>query len=617
MNDTPQPPLAAEDDFSFWTVFVRGTKPQDAEQQHEQKAEEDMWTRQAYRLLQIGVPIATSSIIRTAGGAIGLAYAGHFLSSLEFAAIVTGSSLTNITAAGLSVGLTGAMDTLGSQAYGELSRLLKLKKMRKAELSVEDMERLDASILRAESIPGLVFRRAVLVTAASFGIIAFLYLALAEYVVPLVVADDDGFATKVVYFMRLSVLLPLVASMMLVTCVHRYCQVLQVPHIPTYASAIVLPVMPVLLFLSTVILSPAVCSGSTKGCLETYVVGFALDKFALLVISVLWMLRHPRLVGCLGFGKISLAETLQWTRNPSESTPKSDLDCRFVDEGLRGHLTVGLPSAVGYCADLWAFEALSLIAASLGTVQASLWGMFTAIMGIFFSLGVGVAAGSSILIGAAVGARHFREGFATLVSAIVIKYAGGFVIVAGFWIFGELFYKLFTSDTALVEQAVYILRPAACILMLFDLNGFVSQGICRGAGQQRFAAATVIATIWVISVPLAYLLANNTQSSSCRTIIAILCLGVYDVDSATVVQREVLAIVVGASVGMVLQGPIMDVYMVRYFGWRERRDRSLCDGTDADTPLEVIVSRTDDMSSTTPRANLEEELPASPSEFSS
>jgi len=81
----------------------------------------------------------------------------------------------------------------------------------------------------------------------------------------------------------------------------------------------------------------------------------------------------------------------------------------------------------------------------------------------------------------------------------------GALTVGTLAVFGTTFFTLFTSDPTL-QQHLRRALPALCVLHFLDSIQTVFQGIFRGVGQQATAAKNVLVTLWLIGLPIAFLL---------------------------------------------------------------------------------------------------------------
>ncbi len=75
-------------------------------------------------------------------------------------------------------------------------------------------------------------------------------------------------------------------------------------------------------------------------------------------------------------------------------------------------------------------------------------------------------------------------------------------------LFGRLLMRMFTNDEAVIEMGGYYLRVIGSFYILFSVM-FVINGVLRGAGDTLIPMFISLFSLWIIRIPVAWLLAKN------------------------------------------------------------------------------------------------------------
>jgi MATE family multidrug resistance protein len=175
---------------------------------------------------------------------------------------------------------------------------------------------------------------------------------------------------------------------------------------------------------------------------------------------------------------------------------------------LREQLRLGVPMGLLPAADLLGFAIFQMMQVRLGTVAGAATQVVMMLTSIAYTPGYGIALAGTTLVGQCIGAGSY--GWASRVGSRVIllaaAYMGGIGVLLA--LAGPAILPLFTAAhdadaPAMVALGTQLLWIAAGYHFFDGVN--LGSAMClRGAGDAVVPAALVIATSWLLFVPLAY-----------------------------------------------------------------------------------------------------------------
>jgi putative MATE family efflux protein len=175
---------------------------------------------------------------------------------------------------------------------------------------------------------------------------------------------------------------------------------------------------------------------------------------------------------------------------------------RFRSAPLWRVARMGLPGAAEWISWQASQVVLTAIVASLGTVVIAARGIAGQTEAFTYLPAQGLATAASILVGQQMGARRREDAVATARRSMI--YGAGAMGALGLllFVFARPVAQIFTSDTAVLDVAVAVLRISTLYKVGQALN-IICGGIYRGAGNPQWP--TVLTTIgtWSITVPAA------------------------------------------------------------------------------------------------------------------
>jgi multidrug resistance protein, MATE family len=166
---------------------------------------------------------------------------------------------------------------------------------------------------------------------------------------------------------------------------------------------------------------------------------------------------------------------------------------------------VGLPTAVQLGLEVGAFAILTAFIASLSETQMAAHQIALQVCQFSFLPAFAIAEGAQVLAGQAVGAR--REALVARVAWLALAAAGVYTGACSllFGVAAPIIAAGFTSSLALSAVTVRLLRVAA-LFQVSDGANIVGRAVLRGVGDMRYAAVVGVATAWLMTPPLTWLL---------------------------------------------------------------------------------------------------------------
>jgi MATE family multidrug resistance protein len=182
----------------------------------------------------------------------------------------------------------------------------------------------------------------------------------------------------------------------------------------------------------------------------------------------------------------------------------------FDTEGLREIIVLGLPIALQYGLEGWAFQISGLMAGWLGQAELAAHTAVLNLASISFMMALGVSIGATTRVGNLIGMQRFDQAQRSAWLAFAMGAAA--MGLAGLcFVFGrELLPRIYNNDPTVIALAAAIL-PVAAAFQIFDGAQCVGGGILRGMGRTRPAAVFNFMAYYVIALPLGWFLAFRME----------------------------------------------------------------------------------------------------------
>ena len=255
-------------------------------------------------------------------------------------------------------------------------------------------------------------------------------------------------------------------------------------------------------------------------CIQKYVQchgdpGVVLYSAVVGTVTVPFFLHHlspygvPGFIAALSLNRLGVFVALGvfalWKKEFRKTWPGWSWECLSWPE-LKEYMYVGLPSMAAFCADLWGFEAMAVMAGHLGSLEVAVWMVVINIYNLFWGPCVGICSAAAVRVGNALGCGDAVESLRMLKCSLFLSGTIGAVCC---WIsiaFGSPILHILQDDREVIQRSMHVLFFNGISLFL-DIQFYVLQGIFRGCGKQNLAAVFVAIGHWAIGIPISAILA--------------------------------------------------------------------------------------------------------------
>jgi putative MATE family efflux protein len=185
-------------------------------------------------------------------------------------------------------------------------------------------------------------------------------------------------------------------------------------------------------------------------------------------------------------------------------------DFRFIPNIAWRMLKIGLPSLVSMLQANFSMFVVTWIIVPFGTSAVAANSLASNVQMFVITPNLGLGSAVGVLVGQNLGAKQPERAVkSTLVGAGILQ---AFLITCGviILIWAEKIVALFNNDPALVSIGAPFLRIATAGYLVMGINAALMSCIA-GAGDTLPNMLINIGMIWIVQIPLAYLLSNHTS----------------------------------------------------------------------------------------------------------
>jgi len=169
-------------------------------------------------------------------------------------------------------------------------------------------------------------------------------------------------------------------------------------------------------------------------------------------------------------------------------------------------LRLGLPSGFQYFFEVGAFSFAVIMIGWIGANELAAHQIAINLASISFMAVLGISQAASIRVGNAVGEQNIsnvrKAGFTGILIGIFVMLISGMIFIT----FNDLLPELYISDEKVIEIASRLIIIAA-LFQLSDGTQAVGIGVLRGLTDVKGPTIITFIAYWVISLPVAYILA--------------------------------------------------------------------------------------------------------------
>jgi len=177
-------------------------------------------------------------------------------------------------------------------------------------------------------------------------------------------------------------------------------------------------------------------------------------------------------------------------------------------EGIPQFLALGIPGAAQLCFEWWAFEVLALLCGllPLAVVDIGANAIIMNLSALIYMLYLGVSISGNVRIGNALGASDPKRARVAAMAALGISAAFSTLCAAFLLTFRQSLPLLFTHDETIGDLACALIVVGAIFQLPDAVNGSI-QGIFRGSGRQNIGAQLNFAAYYLLGIPFGCVLA--------------------------------------------------------------------------------------------------------------
>jgi len=174
------------------------------------------------------------------------------------------------------------------------------------------------------------------------------------------------------------------------------------------------------------------------------------------------------------------------------------------------YIKLGIPGTLMLCAEWWAYELLTVLASRLGTSSVAAQTIIMSCASLAYMIPLGLSVAVSSMVGNAVGAGNKTLAFdiskLSLKIIVCLELFMGVVLYFG----GTYFAGLFTNESSVLSICQLSMSFMAFFVLVDGVFGVIS-GILRGAGKQAVGAVTNICSFYIVGLPVAAIFCFKTD----------------------------------------------------------------------------------------------------------
>ncbi|KFZ43789.1 transporter [Anoxybacillus sp. KU2-6(11)] len=215
------------------------------------------------------------------------------------------------------------------------------------------------------------------------------------------------------------------------------------------------------------------------------------------VEGVAWSTTISRIIG-LVVGFLFIMKRLP---HPLPLLSKEAFSFAYVKQLLK----IGIPSAGEHVAYNTSQLVITYFITMLGTEALTTRVYTQNIMMFIFLFSVAIGQGTQIIVGHLVGAERFHEAYTRCLRSLRLAVIISFAVAALFSVFSDQLFSIFTSSKRMIETGGTLILLTMLLEPGRSFNLVIINSL-RAAGDVKFPVYIGIASMWGVSVPLAYIL---------------------------------------------------------------------------------------------------------------
>jgi MATE family multidrug resistance protein len=200
------------------------------------------------------------------------------------------------------------------------------------------------------------------------------------------------------------------------------------------------------------------------------------------------------------FGNVTELSLLAWPMRAKL------FGARFRKAAMRDLWAQGVPNGLQFIMEVGSFLILTVLVARMSAIDGAAHQMVLHLVNVSFLPAHALAEAAAVLVGQAVGANKDALVNAVAKRAFAIGAGYATLCLIAYVVVGQVITNAMSSgDAALASRANTLLHVSLAFLVA-DAANVIARGVLRGASDVRYAAVVGIATAWLTTPPLTWLL---------------------------------------------------------------------------------------------------------------
>lgn len=180
-------------------------------------------------------------------------------------------------------------------------------------------------------------------------------------------------------------------------------------------------------------------------------------------------------------------------------------DLKLSKEILKPLWKISYPGAIEQALMQISFVVLGVIISKLDTISEAAFRVLLNIESLSFMPAVGMSIAAATLTGKSLGEKNTKNAIAVGYISSGFSIAWGIIVGATFIIFPKFIIGIFTPDPMIVQAGVLALMFAGINNAFLNFN-IVMGGVLRGAGDTTAVMLMTVVRLWVVFLPISYVL---------------------------------------------------------------------------------------------------------------
>lgn len=186
---------------------------------------------------------------------------------------------------------------------------------------------------------------------------------------------------------------------------------------------------------------------------------------------------------------------------------------------------LAIPTSIELSAISFSELLLIILVSKYPTETIAAFGIGTQVFNIVIFVSIGILVATSTLIGEAIGENKTKNAIKIGISSIILTIIINLIITILVFLFTKQILQFFTSNSLVIESGITFLKILSITFIFFGIEKAIT-GSFQGSGNPHIPSYIVIFALWIIQIPLAYVLSNYTNLNEIGIWIAIVIAGV-------------------------------------------------------------------------------------------